>query len=162
MIQIHRLLPIVCAVLVVAGCSTQPAADSSSSATDGDEPPRDHESTPKATEADGQEDGAVDPPPYDKPPPPDREYDISEVYAQMCASCHGDRGEGDGVDDDGFAFDTPADEWTNSPTVGGILDTLEDGIHDTAMRDFPQFKDVDRVELAEYVIDLRHALDDSP
>ncbi len=96
-------------------------------------------------------------PPDKQPPPYELEYDISEVYAVACVSCHGDKGDGDGAQQEGFGFDTPANEWTNGPTVDGILQTLEDGIHDSAMREFPQFTNQDRVELAEYIIDLRHA-----
>ena len=161
MTQVQRWLPFICTALVIAGCSTQTPADTSSPAPD-DEPSQGTESPPEVSEKDEDEKDDVDPLPYDKPAPPDREYDISEVYAQMCASCHGKRGDGDGSAEDGFAFDSPADKWANGPTTHGILDTLEDGIHDTAMRDFPEFKDIDRVELAEYIIDLRHALDDSP
>ncbi len=97
---------------------------------------------------------------YDKPPPYDREYDISEVFNKMCAGCHGEAGDGDGPDGNGLAYDTPADEWNNGPTIDGILLTLEDGVHGTAMRDFPEFKNVDREKLAEYVLDLRQALID--
>lgn len=93
-------------------------------------------------------------------PPYDREYDISEVYAEACVDCHGEDGDGDGTVEQGFSFGSESDEWTNGPTVDGILITLDDGIHDTAMQEFPQFLDDDRVELAEYVLELRYELTD--
>ncbi len=152
-------------LLFVTGCSTQAAADgavraaladddSSAVEAPSDETPSDEPSDELASDDGDDESG------YDRPPPHDLEYDISEVYAQVCADCHGQLGAGDGPAGEGFAFDNPADRWTNGPTADGILKTLEDGIHDTAMRDFPQFKDVDRVALAEYILDLRYALDD--
>ncbi len=94
----------------------------------------------------------------DTPPPHDRHYDVAQIYDAICASCHGDDGDGQGLTEEGFAFDAPEEEWTNSPSVDGILRTLEDGIHDTAMQQFPEFADADRVQLAEHVLDLRHAL----
>ncbi len=161
----RRSLPLFFALLLAAGCST-PVADDASATThvDDNDPPTNEEPLPQSEEdktplsPDTSDDELSD---YDRPPPYDREYDISEVYAQMCASCHGEDGDGDGHLEAGFAFDSPKDQWSNGPTVSGILDTLEDGIHDTAMRDFPEFKDIDRVELAEYILDLRRALDSS-
>ena len=44
------------------------------------------------------------------------------------------------------------------PTVDDIIITLEDDIHTSPMRAFPEYKDVDRLELAECVLDLRRAL----
>ena len=95
---------------------------------------------------------------YERPPPYDQQYDVSELYGAVCVDCHGEQGDGAGYLEDGFSFASPAEEWSNGPHVDGILRTLEDGIHETAMRDFPQYKDSDRIELAEYILDLRRAL----
>ena len=87
---------------------------------------------------------------------PDR--DGSEVYGLICVSCHGKSGDGRGLEIQLFSFGAPEEEWSNEPTVDGILRTLEDGIHDSSMRAFPEYRDVDRVKLAEYVLELREAL----
>ncbi len=136
--------------LVGLHCSSSPEA--------ADDP--DPEPTPASQpETASQDEPSADyPEELQTPPPHDRDYDIAEVYDAMCASCHGEEGDGEGIAQTGFAFDTPADQWTNRPSVDGILLTLEDGIHDTAMQDFPQFSDVDRVDLAQHILDLRHAL----
>ena len=145
------------AVLLIAGCSTGSAAESEADADSADDNGEEH----RSVEAPDEEPALDEAAPPDPPAPYDREYDISEVYAGACASCHGDDGDGRSEVEETFSYATPADEWSNGPTVDGILDTLEDGIHDSAMQEFPQFKDADRVELAEYVIDLRHALMES-
>ena len=162
-------------LLVVAGCTAHAGveetaesehgvveddadeADDADKADDADEGDGADAQTEQAQEAVDTDDPA-ELPPHKQPPPPDRRYDISEVYAEACVACHGERGGGDGTEEEGFSFDTPADEWTNGPTVDGILKTLDDGIHDTPMQQFEQFTNEDRIELAEYVIDLRHAL----
>ncbi len=95
--------------------------------------------------------------PYERAPY-DREYDASELFEAVCADCHGEAGDGDAPIEAPFSFATPAQEWTNGPTVDGILITLEDGIHDTAMREFPEYKNVDREKLADYILELRYAL----
>ena len=146
----------VAAIVVITGCSTGSAAESESDAESVEQSEQDEAGVELPDEPALDEEA-----PPDHPPPYDRQYDIAEVYDEACASCHGDDGDGQGYDEVTFSYATPADEWTNGPTVDGILDTLEDGIHDSAMQEFPQFKDADRVELAEYVIDLRYALIES-
>lgn len=90
--------------------------------------------------------------------PYDRSYDAADLYGAMCAACHGEDGDGNAPIPDAFSFATTAALWTNGPTVDGILLTLEDGIHHSAMRSFPEYQDFDRVALAEYILDLRRAL----
>lgn len=88
--------------------------------------------------------------------PYDRAYDVSELYEAVCADCHGV--DGDVRQAGGFWYGAPAQAWTNGPTVDGVLVTLEEGIHASAMRSFPEYNDADRVELGEYVLDLRRGL----
>ena len=108
-----------------------------------------------APEEDGDEE-AIDE--YYERRPYDEHYDIGEVYEAVCVDCHGMRGDGVGVLAGGFSFGAPEEEWNNGPTVDGILQTLEDGIHESAMREFPEFPDADRLELADYILELRELL----
>lgn len=133
---------------IFGGCSTQSTAESSSESAP-------EQSDEETTEIDDQT-AETDFP--DPPPPDERTYEITEVYAEACVQCHGEDGDGDGTKQEGFSFASPADEWTNGPNVDGIVDTLDDGIHETAMQRFPEFKNEDRIELAEHVLDLRYAL----
>ncbi|MFP4600190.1 MAG: c-type cytochrome [Persicimonas sp.] len=163
----HRYRSLFVVAALIIGCSTSSGADAPSSTVE-DEPPAAEESAAEESAVEESDEAAENaseadyPAAYDKPPPYDRDYDISEVFNKMCAGCHGEAGDGDGPDGNGLAYDTPADEWNNGPTIDGILLTLEDGVHGTAMRDFPEFKNVDREKLAEYVLDLRQALIDRP
>ena len=81
-----------------------------------------------------------------------------EVYERVCVTCHGKTGDGKGLGQQLFGFDTPANEWKNGPSVDGILITLEAGIHDTSMKAFPDYGDVERRAVAEYVLLLRAQL----
>ncbi len=100
---------------------------------------------------------------YDEPfdrNPDDIQYDSSEVYSRVCVTCHGKKGDGRGLEIELFSFGSPEEEWSNGPTVDGILLTLEDGVHDSSMRAFPDLSDADRIALAEYILELRAALQD--
>lgn len=158
--MIRRYLPVALALLSLTGCSAQATADTA--------PRSDSDAPVETAEADGEQAPHVeDPaelPPHEQPPPRDRQYDISEVYQEGCVSCHGERGDGQGTEQEAFSFDTPATEWTNDPSIDGILQTLEYGIHDTAMQQFPRLTNDDRVALAQYVLELRLELkgEDSP
>lgn len=155
----NRYLLIFVALGLIVGCTTPSQGEARGGAGEDGSTAASKSALPESEDSSLEDESEVDEAAeYDKPPPYDLEYDISEVYEQMCAGCHGETGDGHGPEGEGRAFGAPADEWNNGPTVDGILATLEEGIHDTAMRDFPEFKDVDRVELAEYVLDLRHAL----
>ena len=149
-------------IAVLAGCAS-PSASPSPEAQSGEQ-----EKSVVAADTDGVEEygEALEPDekaepyagsPYERPPY-DREYDASELFEAVCADCHGEAGDGDAPIEDPFSFGAPAQKWTNGPTVDGILITLEDGIHDTAMREFPEYKNVDREKLAEYILELRYAL----
>lgn len=168
----HNYLAILLSAAALSACygaagandrstNSEPAPQESDSQQSDSQRQAESESEPVEDETDDDRSHSDDPgelPPDQQPPPPDRNYDISEVYATTCVDCHGHRGDGDGTENQGFNFAAPADEWTNGPTVDGILDTLDDGIHDSAMQRFPQFSTQDRIELAEYVIDLRYEL----
>lgn len=156
-------------VVLVAALGCSPAA--------ADESPKDLAESPDTMEQDDS-DETVDPddedradsetehstedpaqlPPHEQPHPRDRVYDISEVYAEACVVCHGERGDGKGTEQQTFDFSTPADDWNNAPDVDGILETLEYGVHDSAMQAFPRLTNDDRVALAKYVLDLRYQL----
>lgn len=153
MISRHALLIL---AMLLPACTASSAGQSPPTS---DDDPEHHEETTTNTETDEEQ---RQPSTYegvaDERAPYDRHYDASELFDAVCAGCHGVDGDGDAPIDDAFSFATPADEWTHSPTVDGILMTLDDGVHDTAMREFPEYKDLDRQLLAEYVLELRHAL----
>ncbi|TGK02750.1 cytochrome c [Leptospira langatensis] len=56
-----------------------------------------------------------------------------EIFVQNCASCHGEKGAGDGVASASLNpkprnYKAPANEWKNGPTEAGVLKTLNNGI----------------------------------
>lgn len=116
--------------------------------------PQSHSDRPSTDEAEDYEE------PFDRSPDEFGHYDSSEIYSRVCVTCHGKKGDGKGLEIELFSFGSPEEEWSNGPTVDGILLTLEDGVHDSSMRAFPDLSDADRVALAEYILDLREALKD--
>ena len=75
-----------------------------------------------------------------------------------CASCHGSRGEGDGVS--AAALDPKPRNLVTAPLQHGataprIFRTLESGVPGTAMPAFTYLSEEDRWGLAYYVLDLR-------
>lgn len=118
--------------LLVTSCATKP--------------PTHHDATPPPPPPD-----EVQTPTEPAVTPPDGE----ELYGRVCITCHGPRGDGTGLEQELFSFGSPTDQWTNGPTVDGILTTLGEGVHDTSMQAFPEFGDVERRAIAAYVLELR-------
>lgn len=79
------------------------------------------------------------------------------VFARYCASCHGPRGEGDGVA--AKALKTRprnlATEPLKNPGVAGVFDTLTTGVKGTQMVAFKQLSEEDRWALSFFVLDLK-------
>jgi mono/diheme cytochrome c family protein len=80
------------------------------------------------------------------------------VYSRVCVTCHGETGDGQGLEQKLFGFDAPESEWTNGPTIEGIEKTLQEGIHATSMKPFPEYGEAERRAVAEYVLQLRENL----
>ncbi|EQA43870.1 cytochrome C [Leptospira broomii serovar Hurstbridge str. 5399] len=82
-----------------------------------------------------------------------------EIFAANCASCHGEKGAGDGLAAANLNpkprnYKAPAKEWKNGPTEAGILKTLNNGIPGGTMVAFKYLGD-DKLKLvAKYVIHL--------
>lgn len=94
-----------------------------------------------------------------RPEPPKLEPSRgAQVYKQVCVTCHGRTGDGRSLDQELFGFDAPADQWTNGPTLEGILQTLDEGIHDSSMTSFADYQEEDREAVARYVLELREFL----
>ncbi len=83
----------------------------------------------------------------------------AELYAQMCAACHGARGGGDGPSAAGL---DPKPRSFLDPAVMGELtparafNTLTDGVKGTGMASFGTLAAADRWALAFHVFTLRH------
>ncbi|SRR6266568_222506 len=79
-------------------------------------------------------------------------------FTVNCASCHGAKGEGDGV---AAAALNPrprnftTDQLKNGAKVGQVFETLGKGMQGTAMIAFSHLSEDERWALAYYVIDLR-------
>lgn len=94
-----------------------------------------------------------------RPEPPKVEPNRgAQVYKQVCVTCHGRTGDGRGLEQELFGFDAPANQWTNGPTLEGILQTLDEGIHDSSMTSFADYREEDREAVARYVLELREFL----
>lgn len=95
----------------------------------------------------------------EKPPTVEPNIELGEqVYGRVCVTCHGPEGDGKGLEQELFSFATPAEQWKNGPTVGGILATLDQGVHQTSMQPFPEFGPLERESVALYVLQLREEL----
>jgi len=79
-------------------------------------------------------------------------------FGVNCASCHGPKGEGDGV---AAAALNPkprnfsTDQLKNGAKVGQVFETLDKGVQGTAMIAFTHLPEDERWALAYYVVDLR-------
>lgn len=85
-------------------------------------------------------------------------HDGEAIYGRMCVTCHGKTGDGAGLEQKLFGFDTPVEEWTYGPTLEGIMTALNEGIHETSMQAFPEYGEAERRTVAKYVLELRAAL----
>ncbi|TGK20766.1 cytochrome c [Leptospira fluminis] len=82
-----------------------------------------------------------------------------EIFAANCASCHGEKGAGDGLAAANLNpkprnYKAPAKEWKNGPTEAGILKTLNNGIPGGTMVAFKYLGDEKLKLVAKYVIYL--------
>lgn len=83
----------------------------------------------------------------------------ADLFAQNCASCHGEKGMGDGpaganLNPKPRNYKSPAKDWKNGPTVEGITKTLKEGIPGSGMVSYAHLGDESIKQLAEYVITL--------
>ncbi|TGN20997.1 c-type cytochrome [Leptospira idonii] len=80
-----------------------------------------------------------------------------ELYLQnACASCHGEKGLGDGEAGKFLKplprnYKSPANEWKNGNTLAGITKTLKEGIKNTPMVAYTHLGDENIAILAKYV-----------
>ncbi len=95
-------------------------------------------------------------------PPPRKTPELLEIgrvsFKLNCASCHGPRGEGDGVS--AASLDPKPRNFVTEPlqhgaTVAQIFRTLGEGVAGTAMIAFTFLPEEERWALAYYVLDLR-------
>jgi mono/diheme cytochrome c family protein len=95
-------------------------------------------------------------------PPPRRTPELLETgrvsFKLNCASCHGERGEGDGVSAE--ALDPKPRNFAREPFKYGakpaqIFRTISKGIPGTAMLAFTELTEVERWALAYHVAELR-------
>jgi mono/diheme cytochrome c family protein len=95
-------------------------------------------------------------------PPPRKTPELLEIgrvsFKLNCASCHGPRGEGDGVS--AASLDPRPRNFVTEPlehgaTVARIFRTLEEGVAGTAMIAFTFLPEEERWALAYYVLELR-------
>jgi mono/diheme cytochrome c family protein len=82
-----------------------------------------------------------------------------ELFAQNCASCHGEKGGGDGpagaaLNPKPRNFKSPAAEWKNGNTEEGITKTLNEGIPGGAMVAYKHLKPEDMKAIIKYVVSL--------
>ncbi|PJZ69750.1 cytochrome C [Leptospira perolatii] len=82
-----------------------------------------------------------------------------EIFMQNCASCHGEKGAGDGaaaasLNPKPRNYKAPASQWKNGPTEAGVLKTLNNGIAGTPMVAYKFLGDENLKHLAKYVVYL--------
>lgn len=77
------------------------------------------------------------------------------LYTTVCASCHGEGGEGNGPASTGLnpapRNFTIVDGWKNGAKISGIYKTLEEGIPGTAMISYDYFLPEEKIGLAHYI-----------
>jgi len=77
------------------------------------------------------------------------------IYGTVCASCHGEGGEGNGPASTGLnpapRNFTNADGWKNGIKISGIYKTLEEGIPGTAMISYDYLLPAEKIGLAHYI-----------
>lgn len=78
-----------------------------------------------------------------------------EIYIGVCASCHGQQGQGDGP---GGAMLNPkprnfasADGWTNGTSLSDIYKTLQEGIKGTGMVAYEYYPEEEKFALIHYL-----------
>jgi mono/diheme cytochrome c family protein len=85
--------------------------------------------------------------------------EIGKVSFQVnCASCHGAKGEGDGVSAEGLdpkPTNLVTERLKNGAKVGQVFETLGTGVPGTAMIAFTHLPEDERWALAYHVVDLR-------
>ncbi len=79
-----------------------------------------------------------------------------EIFSQNCASCHGEKGAGDGaaaaaLNPKPRNFKAPASEWKNGNTLAGITKTLNEGIKGSPMVAYKHLGNDNIATLAKYV-----------
>ncbi|EMJ94294.1 c-type cytochrome [Leptospira alstonii] len=82
-----------------------------------------------------------------------------EIFNQNCASCHGEKGSGDGaaaasLNPKPRNYKAPAAQWKNGNTEAGILKTLNNGIPKSPMVAYKFLGDENLKLLAKYVVHL--------
>jgi mono/diheme cytochrome c family protein len=79
-----------------------------------------------------------------------------EIFLQNCASCHGEKGGGDGaaaaaLNPKPRNFKAPATEWKNGNTVAAITKTLNEGIKGSPMVAYKHLGNDNIATVAKYV-----------
>ncbi|HYS79280.1 MAG TPA: cytochrome c [Anaeromyxobacteraceae bacterium] len=94
--------------------------------------------------------------------PPRKTPELLEIgkvsFKVNCASCHGEKGEGDGVSADALVpkpTNLTTDRLKNGAKVGQVFETLAKGVPGTAMIAFTHLPEDERWALAYYIVDLR-------
>ncbi|RHX88315.1 c-type cytochrome [Leptospira stimsonii] len=82
-----------------------------------------------------------------------------EIFLQNCASCHGEKGAGDGaaaasLNPKPRNYKAPAGQWKNGNTEAGVLKTLNNGIPGGPMVAYKFLGDENIKLLAKYVVHL--------
>lgn len=82
-----------------------------------------------------------------------------EIFNQNCASCHGEKGAGDGaavasLNPKPRNYRAPASQWKNGNTEAGVLKTLNNGIPNSPMVAYKFLGDENLKLLAKYVVHL--------
>jgi cytochrome c oxidase subunit II len=76
--------------------------------------------------------------------------DAPAIYGAMCASCHGEAGDGSGLPGEARSFVT-LEDWKRTAKVTDIYRTLTEGIEGTRMRAFGNLTPWERVATAHHV-----------
>lgn len=84
------------------------------------------------------------------------------LFAQNCATCHGNEGRGDGpagaaLNPKPRDFTAASDTWTNGSSKHSIYVTLAEGVKNTGMAGYPSLPVEDRWALVHYVRSLNSA-----
>ncbi|ASV12666.1 MULTISPECIES: c-type cytochrome [Leptospira] len=82
-----------------------------------------------------------------------------EIFNQNCASCHGEKGAGDGaaaasLNPKPRNYRAPVSQWKNGNTEAGVLKTLNNGIPNSPMVAYKFLGDENLKLLAKYVVHL--------